>query len=93
MKEESHPHRETMNRFTVTELYLFHVQRTDGRGVSDARFTNHCLGKLHLRRDVGHLHRIVVVVGDIESVLEERQHWKSSLETKTSHKNTEFTQR
>lgn len=35
---------------------LFHVQRTDGSGVTDARFTNHRLGKLHLSCDVGHLH-------------------------------------
>lgn len=36
--------------------YLFHVQRTDSGGVTEARFTNHSLGELNLGRDVGHLH-------------------------------------
>lgn len=72
----------TEGRFTCwthTELYLLHVQRPDRRDVTDARFTDHRLGKLHLSCDVGHLHRVVVVVGDTESVLEENQRGKSSL--------------
>lgn len=69
---ELYPHRGLVN-WTDTELYLFHVQRTNGSGVTDARFTDHRLGKLHLSCDVGHLHWVVVIVGDIESVLDEKQ--------------------
>lgn len=49
-------------------INLFHVQRTDGSDVTDARFTDHRLGKLYLSCDVGNLYRVVVVVGDVESV-------------------------
>lgn len=53
--------------------YLFHVQRTDGRGVTEARFTDHRLGELNLSCDVGHLHRVVVVVSDVQRVLQDNK--------------------
>lgn len=50
--------------------HLLHVKRTDGGDVIDAGLADHRLGELHLRCDVGHLHRVVVVVGDVQSVLQ-----------------------
>lgn len=47
---------------------LLHVQRADGRDVADATLPDHCLCKLHLRRDVGHLHGVIVIVGDVQSI-------------------------
>lgn len=60
--------------------HLLHVQRCDGRDVADSTLPDDRLGKLHLRRDVGHLHRVVVVVGDVQGVLQENKNqwnqWK-----------------
>lgn len=70
---ELNPHRGMFYLGMDTELYLFHVQRTDGSAVTDARFTNHRLGKLNLSCDIGHLHWVVVVVCDIQGILKENK--------------------
>lgn len=53
--------------------HLLHVQRRDACDVADSTLPDDRLGELHLRRDVGHLHRVVVVVGDVQGVLEENK--------------------
>lgn len=49
--------------------YLFHVERADGGRVHHARFANDGFDELHLGCDVGHLDGVVVVIGDVQSVL------------------------
>ena len=54
-------------------MYLLHAQRTNSSDVIDAGLPNHCLGELDLGCDVGHLYTVVVVIGNVQSVLEGRR--------------------
>lgn len=80
-----HSHRGQSSWWTDSELYLFHVQRTDGSDVTDARFADHCLGKLNLCCDVGHLYWVVVVVCDVEGVLKGKKRWENPISVHCHH--------
>lgn len=49
--------------------HLLHIQGHYARQVAHNRLPDHCLIELHLRCDVCHLHRIEVVISNVQSVL------------------------
>lgn len=51
-------------------VYLLQAQRTDNGAVIDAGLPDHRVEELDLGCDVRHLYTVVVVIGDVQSVLE-----------------------
>lgn len=51
------------------KTYLTHIQRGDTGDITDDRLSNHGLVELHLRCDVGHVHWVVIIVGDVQGIL------------------------
>ena len=56
----------------MVKTHLLLIQWYDGRHIANTGLPNHCLRELHLGCDVGQGYSVVVVIGDVQSVLEEK---------------------